>query len=96
MTSAWAVVGSAVVTGVLAFFAQAWAKRGQPAVDLNSMAMGMVEELKGRVERLENVESWRALCAVIDADHIGVLRDHIYRQLPPPPPARPVYPARPV
>lgn len=95
MSSEWVAVASAAVTGLLAWAAQAWAKRGQKVVDLNTMAMTMVTEVTDRVERLERIESWRALCATIDADHIGLLRDHIYRQLPPPPPDRPIYPVRP-
>lgn len=92
---AWATVIGMVIVALVGWAAQAWAKRGDKQISAGDVAMKLVNELQGRVERLENIEAWRALCAAIDADHIGVLNNHIWTQKPPPPPVRPAYPPRP-
>lgn len=91
----WVTLVGLVITGLLGWAAQAWSSRGKTAVDLNNIAIKMVETVEARVKRLEEIDSWRTVCATLDSDHIAILRDHIYRELPPPPPNRPSYPPRP-
>lgn len=98
MSAGWATVLGAAVTGVLAWLAQVWAKRGTPAEaahTLTGTAMGMLTATVARVERLEKIDDWRSEVKVIDDDHRDVLEAHIWRREPPPPPSRPIYPARP-
>ena len=91
----WVTPLGVALTGLLAWAAQAWAKRGSAPDTLNNMAMGMVRTLDDRVRRLEGLDSWRVEVATIDRDHIDVLEAHIWTGKPPPPPQRPPYPARP-
>src|SRR4051794_615956 len=98
MSPWWLPVLSAAVTGLLAWGASAWAKRGrspETLVSLNGVAMGMVRELKAQLDRVEAKADWRAVAHEMDRDHIDVLENHIWLRKDPPPPARPVYPTRP-
>lgn len=56
---------------------------------LSSRAMEWARQLQDQVNRLQ--EEWDVLRAHKAAleDHIDILEDHIYKQKPPPPPARP-------
>ena len=87
---------AAAITGILALAASVWARRGQKEIDVSEVAMKMVDDLRHRVQRLEDIDSWRQVVASIDADHISELRQHILDERPPPPPPRPIYPPRPV
>lgn len=92
----WVPILSVLVTGLLAWAAQAWAARGKKVIDTSTLALEMVEKLQARVEVLEADKEWRGVIHIINEDYIALLRDWIYRGQPPPPPERPPYPPRPM
>lgn len=94
----WVTLAGVATTGVLAWAAQAWAKRGRSPeglAALNGAAMNMLTHVDGRVQRLERIDGWRESVKIIDNDHIDLLESWIWRGADPPPPPRPTYPSRP-
>jgi hypothetical protein len=102
MTPWYTAILAALVTGLLGWAAQAWAKRGQKMIDHNQMAvsnaqtaMGMATEALKRIDKLEIENSWRQLVDDMKDRYVLALIAHINNGFPPPPPTEPVYPPRP-
>lgn len=105
MSPWWVTPLGILLTGATGWAAKMWAQRGkspETLTSLNTVAMGMVNKLAEQVTVLDKkvthlglVDDWRAEVHRIDGDHHDVLEAHIWRQKPPPPPARPLYPQRP-
>lgn len=72
-----------------------WARQGTHEVSSNTLALGLLQELRQRVRQMELDNTWRDACTVLREDYIDVLRNHINDGTPPPPPVRPSYPPRP-
>lgn len=95
----YATIIAAAVTGIVGWLAKEWASRGQRQMDkteqLSDMAMTMIDKLEKRMNQYEAIQQWNVVVHAMKDDHILVLRDLIMRQVPPPPPERPVYPPMP-
>jgi hypothetical protein len=94
----WVTLLGGLVTGLLAWAAQAWAKRGKSPETMavvNNVATGMLKDVVARLERVEAKADWRATAHDMDRDHIDLLESWVWSRKDPPPPARPVYPPRP-
>jgi hypothetical protein len=95
VTPWWVLVGGPAIAALIGWGATAWAKRGNAPDTLNNMAMGMVKQLSAQLDRTEAKVDWRVEAHERDRDHIDVLEHHIWQELGPPPPSRPIHPPRP-
>jgi hypothetical protein len=91
----WVSLAGVALTGVLAWAAQAWAKRGDKQISAGELAISMAKEALERVEAVERENAWRTAVDALKDRYIVRLLTHIHHGFPPPPPEEPVYPPRP-
>lgn len=90
-----AVIVSALVAGVVGFIGSFWTRKGKTEdavveerrVEIEGLQT-LVDSLLKRVESLEHRQATTEDELRAERDYSRVLVDHIYKQLPPPPPKR--------